>query len=107
MAGTFPQTTYLQPLDPHTHPTPSCQRREVQALQAQIAKLKRAAKQPAYERRASDIAEFARVKQELGAKVGAGVDKQAGHAVPADPLDQDGAAQAPVPGLVRVARAPA
>ncbi|KAI4524385.1 hypothetical protein K525DRAFT_235719 [Schizophyllum commune Loenen D] len=46
-----------------------CQRREVQALQAQIAKLKRAAKQPAYERRASDIAEFARVKQELGAKV--------------------------------------
>lgn len=54
---------------PHTHPTPSCQRREVQALQAQIAKLKRAAKQPAYERRASDIAEFARVKQELGAKV--------------------------------------
>ena len=27
------------------------------------------AKQPAYERRASDIAEFARVKQELGAKV--------------------------------------
>ncbi|KAL1742241.1 hypothetical protein HDZ31DRAFT_84260 [Schizophyllum fasciatum] len=46
-----------------------CQRQEVQALQAQIAKLKRAAKQPAYERRASDIAEFARVKAELGAKV--------------------------------------
>ncbi|TRM61869.1 hypothetical protein BD626DRAFT_500788 [Schizophyllum amplum] len=45
------------------------QRQEIHTLQAHVAKLKRAAKQPFYERRASDIAEFARVKAEMGARI--------------------------------------